>query len=63
VALEGTTPLRITHLGADHRHQLQLALPGRRAWVGEVTGRSGATVQLTAQLVAADVDPPSPATR
>jgi hypothetical protein len=63
VALGGTTPLRITHLGADHRHQLQLALPGRRDWVGEVAGRPGTTVQLTAQLVPAEVGATSPPAR
>jgi hypothetical protein len=62
-AVEGTTPLRITQLGADQRHKLQLALPGRREWVGEVSGRSGATVQLTAQPVTTEADPASPPAR
>ena len=50
----GTTPLRITHLGADQPHQLRVKLAGRAAWTGEITGRSGTTVHLRAEL------PPAP---
>jgi serine/threonine protein kinase len=46
----GTTPLRITHLGADQPHQLRVKLPGRADWTGEITGRSGTTVHLRAEL-------------
>jgi hypothetical protein len=46
----GTTPLRITHLGADEPHQLRVRLPGRLDWTGEITGRSGTTVHLRAEL-------------
>ena len=46
----GTTPLRITHLGADQPHRLRLTLPGRPDWTGEITGRSGTTVHLRAEL-------------
>ena len=60
VDVGGTTPLRITHLEADHRHQLQLRLTGRREWVGEVAGRPGTTVQLTAQLESSEVQTTSP---
>ena len=50
----GTTPLRITHLGADQPHHLRVSLPGRPDWTGEITGRSGTTVHLRAEL------PPAP---
>ena len=63
VALGGSTPLRITHLGAEQRHQLQLDLPGRRRWVGEVAGKPGTTVQLTAQLLPVEVEATSPPAR
>ena len=46
----GTTPLRITHLGADQPHHLRVSLPGRPDWTGEITGRSGTTVHLRAEL-------------
>ena len=49
----GTTPLRITHLGADQPHQLHVKLAGRSEWTGEITGRSGTTVHLRAELPAA----------
>ncbi|HTS82083.1 MAG TPA: serine/threonine-protein kinase [Myxococcaceae bacterium] len=48
----GTTPLRITHLGADQPHQLRVRLPGRPEWTGEISGRSGTTVHLRAELPA-----------
>jgi serine/threonine protein kinase len=57
----GTTPLRITHLGADRLHQLRVHLPGRPDWTGEISGRSGTTVHLRAELPAAQVAPDSPA--
>jgi serine/threonine protein kinase len=50
VPVPGTTPLRITHLGTDQPHRLRLTLPGRRDWTGEITGRSGTTVHLRAEL-------------
>ncbi|HEY1906226.1 MAG TPA: serine/threonine-protein kinase [Myxococcaceae bacterium] len=50
----GTTPLRITHLGADQPHQVRVRLQGRPEWTGEIRGRSGTTVHLSADL------PPSP---
>ena len=53
-SVPGTTPLRITHLGADQPHQLRVKLPGRLDWTGEITGRSGTTVHLRAEL------PPEP---
>jgi hypothetical protein len=46
----GTTPVRITHLAADQPHQLRVKLPGRPDWTGEITGRSGTTVHLRAEL-------------
>jgi eukaryotic-like serine/threonine-protein kinase len=60
----GTTPLRITHLGADQPHQLRMTLPGRPDWTGEISGRSGTTVHLRAELPAApQVGADSPAPR
>jgi eukaryotic-like serine/threonine-protein kinase len=53
-AVPGTTPLRITHLDADQPHRLRVTLPGRAEWTGEITGRSGTTVHLRAEL------PPQP---
>jgi len=53
-AVPGTTPLLITHLVADQPHRLRLTLPGRPEWTGEITGRSGTTVHLRAEL------PPTP---
>src|SRR4029453_1226866 len=50
VPVPGTTPLRITHLGADQPHRLRLTLPGRWDWTGEISGRSGTTVHLRAEL-------------
>ena len=50
----GTTPLRITHLGADRPHQLRVKLPGRPDWTGEINGRAGTMVHLRAEL------PPAP---
>jgi hypothetical protein len=50
-SVPGTTPLRITHLGADQPHQLRVKLPGRLDWTGEITGRSGTTVHLRAELL------------
>lgn len=46
----GSTPLRITHLDADQPHQLRVRLPGRPEWTGEISGRSGTTVHLRAEL-------------
>ncbi len=63
-SVPGTTPLRITHLGADQPHQLRVKLPGRPEWTGEITGRSGATVHLRAELrPAPQVPGDSPAPR
>jgi len=60
----GTTPLRITHLGADQPHQLRVTLPGRADWTGQVSGRSGTTVHLRAELPPlAQVGGDSPAPR
>jgi hypothetical protein len=60
----GTTPLRITHLGADEPHHLRVKLPGRPDWTGEINGRSGTTVHLRAELPApAQVGGDSPAPR
>jgi serine/threonine protein kinase len=60
----GTTPLRITHLGADQPHQLRVKFPGRSEWTGEITGRSGTTVHLRAELPPApEVGGDSPAPR
>ena len=64
VPVPGTTPLRITHLGADQPHRLRLTLPGRPDWTGEITGRSGTTVHLRAELPPpSQVDGDSPAPR
>ena len=52
-AVPGTTPLRITHLGADEPHRLRISLSGRAEWTGEITGRSGTTVHLRAELPSA----------
>jgi hypothetical protein len=60
----GITPLRITHLGADQPHQLRVKLPGRPEWTGEISGRSGTTVHLRAELPPpAQVGGDSPAPR
>ncbi len=60
----GTTPLRITHLSADQPHQLRVTLPGRSDWTGQVSGRSGTTVHLRAELPPpAQVGGDSPAPR
>lgn len=57
----GTTPLRITHLSASESHQVRLRLAGRPEWTGDVSGRSGTTVHLTAELPTPQVVPDSPA--
>ncbi len=59
----GATPLRITHLGADQPHQLRVMLPGRSDWTGEISGRSGTTVHLRAELPPAQVGGDSPLPR
>ena len=60
----GTTPLRITHLDADRPHQVRLRVAGRPEWTGEISGRSGTTVQLRAELPASpQVGRDSPAPR
>ncbi|HVP62604.1 MAG TPA: serine/threonine-protein kinase [Myxococcaceae bacterium] len=60
----GTAPLRITHLRADQPHQLRVTLPGRSDWTGQITGRSGTTVHLRAELPPpAQVGGDSPAPR
>ena len=61
VPVQGTTPLRITHLDADLPHQLRVRVPGRQDWTGEITGRSGTTVHLRAELPPPQVAPDSPA--
>jgi eukaryotic-like serine/threonine-protein kinase len=64
IPVPGTTPLRITHLGADQPHRLRLTLPGRSDWTGEISGRSGTTVHLRAELPPlSQVDGDSPAPR
>jgi len=57
----GTTPMRITHLAAEQSHQVRLRLPGRADWKGEISGRSGTTVHLQAELPAPQVVPDSAA--
>ena len=59
----GTTPLRITHLGADQPHQVRVKLQGRPDWTGEIRGRSGTTVHLSADLPPPQVLGDSPAPR
>jgi serine/threonine protein kinase len=60
----GTTPLRITHLDSDLPHRLRVTVAGRREWTGEITGRSGTTVHLRAELPPAlQVPGDSPAPR
>ena len=56
----GTTPLRITHLAAGQSHQVRVRLPGRAEWTGDVSGRSGTTVSVKAELRSTQVAPGSP---
>jgi tRNA A-37 threonylcarbamoyl transferase component Bud32 len=59
--VSGTTPLRITHLRADRSHQVRLRVDGRPDWTGEINGRSGTMVHLTAELPPGPLPAGSPA--